>query len=144
MTKYKNIYNFKPGDIITRMCPSKPIKVLGEEYTQDRKYMGVPLKFISIANNCAYVEYVSKTDDADSEFINNFFSEIVGIKSKSAINLPLDIWDDGWDYYTDPYDISNLNNKSLNELENEKTEALSKEDYERVKDIQEQIDSLKK
>ena len=52
----QSIYDFKKGDLITRIIPSKPIEIFGEETIVDRNYIGEALVFLGVANGCVYVE----------------------------------------------------------------------------------------
>jgi hypothetical protein len=74
-----SIHNFKQGDIITRVEPSK---------NGDRSYMGDKMIFIGIANAQIYYE--------NPESIT---ARITGtIMSKVA----LDQWSEGWELYVNP------------------------------------------
>jgi hypothetical protein len=150
--KSMSAYEFKKGDLITRIEPSKPLETFDEEF-RDRSYIGVPLKFLGIANGCVYVEkYESKADEDISELGKMFRAMLGG--SSGPINLPLDIWSEGWSYYIDPYNIGgfttsnkfneSLNKYELNELKKLLKKALEEEDYLRAENIQKRIDKIEK
>jgi hypothetical protein len=80
-----HINEFQPGDIITRIAPSKG--------NSDRSYWGDPLFYLGIANREVIV------------------MRLTGYFKGKRCELPLDWWDEGWDYYTHP--MSLLNNELL-------------------------------
>ena len=86
----KSIYEFKKGDIITRVSPSKSmgISILNPEGVGDRSYQGEKLIFIGIANGCIYLKRTNELE-----------LKIFGDK---MVDLELDIFSEGWDYYIDP------------------------------------------
>lgn len=147
-----SIYEFKRGDIITRIKPAKPIKIIGEETYEDRGFIGKPLSFLGIVNGCAYAEkYVKKKDKNNKEEellnFNEFFNMLF---PKEAISFPLDIWDEGWTYYIDPYEMFNetdQNNLEIKEnrlsLENKLKLALENEDYNEAAKIRTKLEKLK-
>lgn len=79
-----SIHNFKKGDIITRIKPSK---------RGDRSYMGDRLIFIGIVNEQIYYE---NTDGLASM-----------IGSSSMSKLSLDEWSEGWVSYVNPLTLLN-------------------------------------
>src|SRR4030066_924304 len=97
----KNINEFKKGDTITRIEPSKPVMKLGDEEMVDRNYIGTPFTFIGIANGCIYLKrFISDLNDRQKEFFS-FLSMMAG-GDNTMIHLELDIFEDGWDFYVDP------------------------------------------
>lgn len=74
-----SIHNFKQGDIITRIEPSK---------NGDRSYMGDKMIFIGIANAQIYYE--------NSSGITSILT------GATMFNLSLDQWSEGWELYVDP------------------------------------------
>lgn len=154
--KSMSIYEFKRGDIIVRIVPSKPLPGFESEDFRDRAYIGVPMRFLGIANGCVYVEKYekpNKNEDDDIPSIGSFFKMLTG--NVGPINLPLDIWNEGWSYYIDPYKLGEmLDDKfqdimdnepfvSKEELEKQLKDALEKEDYKRADKLQKRINSLK-
>jgi hypothetical protein len=144
--KAMSIYEFKKGDIITRIEPSKPIPGLDMEDLRDRAYIGVSMKFLGVANGCVYVERYDKNGSDFDEMpeIGRFFKAMMG-GGTGPINLPIDMWDEGWSYYIDPYEISNDKDKKIAkeildgankiQLKKELKEALEEEDYEKAEEI---------
>ena len=87
----KSIYEFKKGDIITRVEPSAPLGkggFFGDEGFQDRSYIGERYILAGIANGCVYLK---RTDEIE----NKIFGD-------RLIDLPLDIFENGWNYWIDP------------------------------------------
>jgi hypothetical protein len=98
-------YEFKPGDIVTRLIPSKPIKIMGEETIVDRGYIGEELMFLGIVNGCVNVERMNHTKQ---DLLKAMFSP-----GPVMISLPLDAYDEGWAYYIDPYSLlDNVNEEA--------------------------------
>ena len=147
-----DIYSFEKGDLITRIKPSKPIPGTEEfgDNIRDRTYIGLPLVFLGIANGCIYVENTPKkeVDDAPMSLFSILFN-----KESGPINLPLDMWDEGWTYYVDPYKIEKqlkgsattmINNANKIKLEKELKKALDQEDYELAEEIKLKLKKLEK
>jgi hypothetical protein len=111
----KNIYEFKKGDVIVRITPAKPlIGMMGIE-VRDRSYLGEKMVFIGIANGQIYLK---RTDYLSLQLFGD-----------KLVDLPLDLWDDGWDTWRDPETL--LENIICAETLLEKLEkALKDEDYE--------------
>ena len=86
----KSIYEFKKGDIVTRVAPAKSLgkSLFNPEGQGDRSYQGEKLIFVGIANGCIYLKRTNVLE-----------LKIFGDK---MIDLELDIFSDGWDYYIDP------------------------------------------
>lgn len=73
------IYEFVRNDEIVRTRPAK---------FGDRSYIGDKLIFLGIANGCIYCK---RTDPLD-----------IAILGDKPLSLPLDAWENDWDYYFDP------------------------------------------
>lgn len=99
----RHITEFNEGDIITRVKPA----ITGERYREmnfvsvkiddlDYSLRGEPIKFLGIANNMIYYNYVG--------------SKI--FRPDEIYDLPMERgWADGWDYYIDIKELNNLNIK---------------------------------
>ena len=130
----KSIYDFKPGDIVTRIEPSaiinKGMFMGGLNY--DDSYVGEKLIFLGIANGCAYFE---PTDS---------FTYL--IEKGEPISLPIHKFEHGWAHYIDP--ITFIGTKPLSKyvsmsdvnLFGELDNAIGVEDYEEASRIQHEID----
>ena len=145
----QSIYDFVKGDLITRVIPSKPIEIFGEETIVDRNFIGEPLVFLGIANGCVYVEKdemrpskmeSGRISDGGPAFLKMMFG------TGGPINLPLDAYDEVWSHYIDPYNIGSDGNhefeETLETLKKKLKLALSKEDYETADKIKAKIAKL--
>ena len=108
----KTIYEFKQGDEIVRIESAKPIQGNG---IRDRSYVGEKMMFHGIANGVIYLK--------PTERISIFFS------NSGFIDLPLDNWDEGWDYWVDPETITE-NQMPKHVVEEQLKKALDEENYE--------------
>ena len=144
-----SIYEFEPGDIITRMLPSKPISVIADETVVDRNYIGEELLFVGIANGCVNVEPAHpKTHDI-----------LRVIMSSPLINLPLDAYDEGWSYYVDPYSIlfqeendkpaksdklpkKSLPKETVESLKLKMQIAIDNQEFEKAENIKKEIEKI--
>ena len=107
----KSIYQFKKDDIITRIEPSKPLPIIGmfgdiNGHNCDRSHLGVKLIFIGIANSRIYLQRSDKDKCIDVEIIDSVITE-TETNDVKLLDLPLDIFDDGWDFYFDPMNFFN-------------------------------------
>ena len=130
----KTIYDFKKGDAITRIQPAKPysperIDMFGvvSGGIRDRSYMGEKLIFVGIANGQIYFK---QTDD--------FHIQVFGGK---LLNLDLDIWDGGWDYYIEPATLLEGIDSVIDDsaIEEQIKKAIENEDYELAKKLQQKL-----
>jgi len=144
-----SIYKFKKGDIITRIKPSKPIDRYNGTSFQDRSFIGGSFTFLGIANGCIYIEGNKYKDIINDIFGDEDFGAFGAINL--PINLPLDIYDEGWSYYIDPYKIDqenqepNVSNIETRKILKEQLKiALKKEKYEDAEKIRIQLKKLEK
>ena len=125
----KTINEFKKGDIVTRVKPGKELSnvvnfLIKEPINSggDRSYIGEKIIFVGIANGCAYFQ---RTNPLELKIFGN-----------KLIDLPLDIFSEGWEFWVDPNSF--LEDKEFEEkkiLDNEELEkmhkkALEEENYE--------------
>ena len=119
----KSIYEFKKGDIVTRVAPAKALgkSIFNPEGQGDRSYQGDKLVFVGIANGCIYLK---RTDILELKIFGD-----------KLLELPLDIFSDGWNYWVDPYDL--LEDGKLDEiliskdgLKEAMAKAIAEENYE--------------
>lgn len=130
----KSIYEFTPGDIVTRIQPSvivnKTMFMGGLNY--DSSYVGEKLIFVGIANGCAYFE---PTDS---------FTYL--LEKGKLIDLPLHKFEEGWAHYIDPATLVNAKPRSKYDSMSDTTlvskldEAIEEEDYEEASRIKHEID----
>lgn len=143
-----SIYDFKRGDIITRIQPSKPLPGFDGDDFRDRAYIGTAMKFLGVVNGCVYVErYEKPSENSEDELptIGSFFKMMM--RGDGPINLPLDIWDEGWSYYIDPYTLKAETpdeepNMTKAELEREIRKAVEREDFVYADKLQKRLNNL--
>jgi hypothetical protein len=130
----RSIYDFNPGDIITRIEPSARINqsmfMGGLDY--DDSYIGEKLVFVGIANGCAYFE------------ATNRFTFL--IEKGELISLELHKFEHGWAHYIDPATILSAKPRSKYESMSDTAlvasldDAIAVEDYEEASRIKHEID----
>lgn len=140
-----NISAFKKGDIITRISPA--------EYPggdKEYNYIGKKFRFLGILNSLIYLEL-----DYPKQFDMMFFlfgGEPAKEKKREMlkVELPFDIWQDGWSFYIEPNfdEGENQSEMTLKEiqirnLEVELKNALEKEDYNDAARINGILNNLK-
>jgi len=125
----KNIYEFKKGDKVTRIVPSKVLTSGFGGGTADRSYIGTKLIFVGIANGCAYFQRTEKV-------------EII-IFGDELVDLPLDIFDEGWDDYQEPTKLLE-GIIPITSLQISLDNALKREDYRLAEKLQKEIDDRDK
>jgi len=125
----KTVYDFKKNDVVTRVKPAKSfgktIDILSGQEIElggDRSYIGEKLIFVGIANGCAYFK---RTDAVELRIFGD-----------KLIDLELDVFDEGWDFWIDPetlldskIDYSTIS-MSKKEIEEKIIQALQEENYE--------------
>ena len=132
----KSIYEFKKGDIITRVEPSKTLGKGGffsDEGFQDRSYVGDKLIFVGIANGNIYCKRTCP-----------FELKILG---EGLIDMALDIFSDGWDLWIDPLtlleDIDETLYVSTDNLQEAINKAIEEENYEAANKLKKLLDKKK-
>ncbi len=111
----KTIYDFEIGDEIVRITPSKAFEYGISAGVRDRSYLGERMIFKGIANGHIYLKRME-------EFQKRLFGD-------KLLNLPLDMWDQGWDTWVDPETLDKVN-LSKEEVDELIKEAVVNEDYE--------------
>lgn len=130
----KTIYEFAKGDEIVRVIPAKPYPSVidGVEPIRDRSYIGEKMIFVGIANG---VIYLRVTDKHHVAMLGNRLRE-----------LPLDVWDDGWDNYFDPENLLNgiehVQSESRSDLLKRLQLAIDSEDYESAEIIRRKLNEM--
>jgi|19_taG_2_1085344.scaffolds.fasta_scaffold00745_12 hypothetical protein len=125
----KSIYDFKKGDEVVRTQASKPVgyTVMNPEGHRDRSYIGNKMIFVGIANGCIYLQRT-------------------GIEAKmfpdKLVDLPLDLFDEGWDLYIDPEKLLEEVDSiiPMEALQRALHLALQKEDYEAAENLKKRIE----
>ena len=126
----KSIYDFKKGDLITRLKP-----IVYQDGEKDFAFVGKQLTFMGIANASVYL---SKDSD--------FFTAIFTGKDHFTIQLPLEICEEGWAEYVVP-DFLDQDNLVLDNEEKIKAKiksALDEEDYELAERLKRKLEEIKK
>jgi len=130
-----NIYNFKKDDLITRI---KPV-INPETDKKDYYLIGKKLIFKGIANATIYLSI-----ELPKEY--ELFSILFGVKNDKLnnIQLPLELWEDGWDFYIEPDFLDNESNESEEELLQRKlNDAAEKQQYEKAERLKRKLEELK-
>ena len=132
----KSIYEFKKGDIITRVEPSAPLGkggFFGDEGFRDRSYIGEKYILAGIANGCIYLKRIDALE--------------IRIFGNKLIDLPLDIFENGWNYWIDPQtlleDIDETLYVSTNNLQEAINKAIEEENYEAANKLKKLLDKKK-
>ena len=132
----KSIYEFKKGDIVTRVAPAKSLgkSLFNPEGQGDRSYQGEKLIFVGIANGCIYLKRTNVLE-----------LKIFGDK---MIDLELDIFSDGWDYYIDPNSLLEAIDETIlvstDGLQDAINKAIAEENYEAADKLQKTLNKLNK
>ncbi len=121
------IFEFIKGEEIVRVEPSKPLQNVFGVSTRDRSYLGDRLIFKGIANGNIYLQRTGISDRI-------FRGEL--------LDLPLDVWSEGWEHWIDPEDIE-TDSCPIGYLESAMLNAADKEDYELAEKLKVIIDQLK-
>ena len=118
----KSIYEFKKGDIVTRVAPAKSLgkSLFNPEGQGDRSYQGEKLIFVGIANGCIYLK---RTNELELKIFGD-----------RLIDLELDIFSDGWDYYINPNSLLEAIDETIlvstEGLQDAIIKAIAEENYE--------------
>ena len=119
-----NISNFKKGDTICRVEPAKEYASSG---IRERSYIGDKMVLVGVANGLIYAT-------------NNH--QILGDR---MVQLPLDVWSEGWEFYIDPSTFSMTVDEieSLQCLRERLQKAIDTEDFETAEIIRKKIEALR-
>ena len=122
----KTIYEFENGDEVVRIEPAKDLNNILGETIRDRSYIGEKMIFVGIANGVIYLKPTEK--------VSIFFS------ADGFIDLPLDIWDEGWDHWVDPETLLN-NVLDDRQIKSKLADAIAEENYELANKLQKMLKS---
>ena len=132
----KSIYEFKKGDVITRVEPSATLGkggFFGDSGFQDRSYIGEKFIFVGIANGNIYCKRTCPVE--------------LKIFGDTLVDLSLDIFTDGWDKWIDPYslleDIDETVYVSTDNLQEAIDKAIEEENYEAANKLKKLLDKKK-
>jgi hypothetical protein len=103
-------------------------------YNCDRSYLGKKLIFVGIANSRIYLQRSDEVKCIDFEIIDSVIIE-TETNDVKLIDLPLDIFDEGWDFYFDPMNFFNdifpdKDENSIDVIKQQLKIAILNEDYE--------------
>jgi hypothetical protein len=130
--KTKSIFEFRKGDIITRLKPMSD----DEDGYKDFSLVGARLTFIGIANACVYLS--KKSDPLFKLFLS---------QDNLQIKLPLELCEQGWSNYIEPdfgdgSSIEDLTDEQAISAEIQK--AVEEEDYFRAEALKKKLEELSK
>jgi hypothetical protein len=128
--KPKTIYDFRKGDIITRLEP-----MVDDDGYKDFSLVGAKLTFVGIANACLYLS--KKSDPISKIFLGQ---DIIQIK------LPLALCEKGWAKYIEPdfLDSSPDDMTEVQAIEEEIQKAVENEDYFKAEALKNRLIELQK
>ena len=125
----KTIYEFKQGDEVVRVEAAKSLtNVFGKESVRDRSYVGEKFIFHGIANGVIYLKPTNKST--------------IFLSDNKLIDLKLDIWDEGWEYWVDPISITK-NHIPKYIIEEQINKAIDSENYELADRLKKQLKNAK-
>ena len=122
----KTIYEFKKGDEIVRVENAKPVSIGG---IRDRSYVGEKMIFVGVANGVIYIKPTTNM----SIFLEG---------KNQLMDLPLDTWDEGWDYWVDPESLLN-NILDKRQIKSKLAVAIAEENYELADKLQKMLKDAK-
>jgi len=119
----KNIYEFDKNDVVVRVEPSRIIgySIINPDGTRDRSYIGEKLIFVGVTNGCIYLK---RTDEVQ-----------VKVFGDKLVELPLDLFSDGWNYYQSPSSLLESDDNIIvsdEELRKQIELAVADENYEKA------------
>ena len=129
--KAKNIFEFRKGDILTRLKPMQD-----DDGFKDFSLVGAKLTFIGIANACIYLS--KKADPLSKIFLG---------QEAMQIKIPLELCKEGWANYVEPdfgegSSIEDLTDEQAISTEIQK--AVEEEDYFRAEALKKKLEELSK
>jgi hypothetical protein len=129
--KNKSIFDFRKGDIITRIKPMQE-----DDGYKDFSLVGAKLTFIGIANACVYLS--KKSDPLSKIFLG---------QDNIQVKFPLELCEEGWSNYVDPdFGQESSIDKSSDEqaIATEIQKAVEEEDYFRAEDLKKKLEEIVK
>lgn len=127
----KTIYDFRKGDIITRLEP-----MVDDDGFKDFSLVGTKLSFVGIANACVYLS--KRSDPLTKIFLG---------QDNIQIKLPLALCEKGWAEYVEPdfgqeNPIDNFTDEQAITTEIQK--AVEEEDYFRAEALKKKLEEITK
>ena len=130
--KELDIYAFKKGDIITRLSPMTD--EIGEK---DYTFIGHKVKFLGIANASIYLA-------RPLDVLTILFS---GGRTSHTIQVPLELWKNGWAFYIEPDFLDDEGGLILDEeaaIQDEIDQAIVEDNFEKAEILKRRLLKLKK
>lgn len=125
------IYQFRKGDVITRIRPVvDPV-----DGHKDYAFVGKKLIFMGIANATIYLA---------QEF--DFLAKLFLGMDKNVIQLPIDLWPDGWAYHIEPdfLDDDSMLIDDEARMKEQLDAAIENQNFEKAEDLRKKLDELRK
>lgn len=126
----KIIYNFKRGDIITRI---KPL-IDPQTKEKDFSFIGRKMTFKGLANATIYLE------QEFDKLIALFMS-----MEKNIIQLPIELWEEGWAFFIEP-DFLDPNSVIVEDekgLQEQIKKAIASDNFEMAEELRKKLDKIK-
>lgn len=126
-----SIYEFKKGDVITRIQPILDPATGHKDYT----FVGKKLTFMGIANATIYLA---------QEF--DFLAKLFLGMDKNVIQLPVDLWPDGWAYHIEPdfLDEDSMLIDDESRMREQLDLAIENQNFEKAEDLRRKLEQLRK
>ncbi len=129
--KEVDIFKFKKGDIITRIKPIEDPEDGQKLYT----FIGRKLIFMGIANATVYLAQ-------EFDYLSKLF---LGI-DKNVIQLPIDLWSNGWAYHVDPdfldKDAILIDDEEM--MQDQLNFAVQSDNFEEAENLRKRLEELRK
>jgi len=127
----KSIFEFKKGDVITRIKPL--IDPLTKE--KDFSFVGRRLIFMGLANATIYL---------GQEF-EKIVALLMGVET-NVVQLPIELWEEGWALFIepdflDPHYVIVDDEKGLQE---QIQKAVESDNYEKAEELRKKLEEIKK
>jgi hypothetical protein len=126
----KKIYDFKKGDVITRILP-----MITAEGSPDYSFVGKKFIFKGIANASIYLS-------RELDLLSAIFTGMETL----TVQLPLALAEDGWAIYVDPVflDMNEIVvSESERSIQAKIEKAIDEDDYEQAEMLKKKLENLK-
>lgn len=125
------IFEFKKGDVITRVLPI----VDSEEGFPDYSFVGKEFIFLGIANASIYLS-------RELDFLSQLFMGI----DRHSIQIPMGIYEDGWEFFVKPDFLDDesplIDDEERIQIQIQK--AAENQEFEKADILQKKLEELKK
>ena len=127
----KRIYDFKKGDVITRIKP-----LIDNDGFKDYTLVGRKVVFQGIANACIYIA-------REMDMMSMLFTGM----SKHILQVPLEVAEEGWAFHIEPDFLDDGDTPIIDEeykLLGEIEKATDIEDFEKADKLKKKLEKLRK